>query len=401
MNNVFSKLLWIFVAALVLAGCTTSPHREYSKTSVPFAALPNGNDPMDPNNPKKRMGTEHIPSGEGVIAFFERKRGHALNIITLSGGGQNGAFGAGFIKGWRKSGRRPEFDIVTGVSTGALLATHVFLGTPADDMVLEDIFTGVSSSDIYHDESLLRGILKLLFGSNAFYDTTPLKELLDKTISMEVLQRVAAAYDENRRIWVGTTNLDYDQTWVWNMGLIAKQGTPEALEMYKKVLRASAAPPIVFPPVEIEGHLFADGSVRQNIVVVGFAGTEVPTEPMHGPGNVYVLHNGKEVRKPQSIQNNALGIAGPVMNAMTTNSMDSMLSRAYFAALARGYRFHLTAIPDDVENGDNALAFEPKEMRAAFDAGYALAQQSDPWRHKPDVSRDIPSWAFEILGPRQ
>jgi hypothetical protein len=129
------------------------------------------------------------------------------------------------------------------VSTGALLATHAFLGTPADDATLEEIFTRIRASDIYVN----KGMLGLLWGRNAIYDTSPLQALLDKHITAEVLQRVAAGYDKGRRLYVGTTNLDYNQTWVWSLGLIAKEGTQEALELYKKVLRASAAPPIAFP----------------------------------------------------------------------------------------------------------------------------------------------------------
>src|SRR5207342_2800610 len=90
-------------------------------------------------------------SGENLIRGLERKRGHALNVLSLSGGGQNGAFGAGFLTGWRESGRRPEFDMVGGVSTGALLATHALLGTPADDAQLEEMYTQITKKDIYKD----------------------------------------------------------------------------------------------------------------------------------------------------------------------------------------------------------------------------------------------------------
>src|SRR5204863_9039106 len=101
--------------------------------------------------------------GDNVIRYLERKRGHALNLLSLSGGGQNGAFGAGFLIGWRESGRRPQFDVVGGVSTGALLATHAFLGTPADDAVLEEMYTQITKDHIYKD----RGILTLITGTDS------------------------------------------------------------------------------------------------------------------------------------------------------------------------------------------------------------------------------------------
>src|SRR5262249_8598742 len=153
-----------------------------------------------------------------------------------SGGGQNGAFGAGFLVGWRESGRRPQFDVVGGGSTGALLATHALLGTPAHDAVLEQMLTQVTKAAIYKD----RGLFSLLVGTASLADTAPLHALLVKYVKAETLKRVAEAYDENRMLFVGTTNIDYGQTWIWNMSLIAKAGD---LELYRKVLLASASFP--------------------------------------------------------------------------------------------------------------------------------------------------------------
>ena len=244
-----------------------------------YAALPNGHDPLNPDqlSPMYVAATSGV---EGNLArHLERKRGHALNLLSLSGGGQNGAFGAGFLIGWRESGRRPEFDVVTGVSTGALLATHALLGTPADDAVLEEMYTQVTKKDIFEN----RTIFGLLSGADSLRDTAPLRSLIAKHITAETLQRVAAAFDDNRLILVGTTNVDYGQTWVWNMSLLAKHGK---LDLYRKVLLASASFPIVFPPVEIDGHLFVDGAARSNLVVPGMAGSKRPKPPLYGPGNI-------------------------------------------------------------------------------------------------------------------
>ena len=387
-----SILMLTLVLVTTLLGCSTAPERELSREPARFAYLPDGHNPLDPDQIIAHEGPA-ASMVEGAIPAFEARRGHALNILQISGGGQFGAFGAGFLKGWRETGERPEFDIVTGVSTGALLATHAFLGTPADDEVLEEIFTTISASDVYKS----KGMLGLLFGANSLYDTSPLKGLLDKYITEEVLQRVAAAHDEGRRVIVGTTNLDYNQTWVWNMGLIAEQGDAEALELYKKVLLASAAPPIAFPPVEIDGYLFADGGVRQNIVIVGLGGDEKPGPPRYGPGNIYVVHNGKNSSPPKALRNDAVSIMGPVLDTMLNTSMESLLLQSYFAARARGYRFHLVAIPDDVDAGGNALAFDPDQMHAAFDAGYELGRHPDPWEKSAPIMGDIPNWAFELM----
>src|SRR3954471_11082213 len=123
------------VASLLVAGCGSAPHRALSQQPASYAMLPNGNDPLNPGKVSPLYAAA-APGNTNAIREFERKRGHALNVLSLSGGGQNGAFGAGLLTGWRESGRRPEFDMVGGVSTGALLATHALLGTPADDAVL-------------------------------------------------------------------------------------------------------------------------------------------------------------------------------------------------------------------------------------------------------------------------
>jgi hypothetical protein len=156
---VFPRLL----ALLLLAACASPPDRVLSSNAPSYATLPNGYEPLNPTQPSPIYAAATAIPGDNVVRYLERKRGHALNILSLSGGGQNGAFGAGFLIGWRESGRRPQFDIVGGVSTGALLATHALLGTPADDATLEEMYTRITKDDIYND----RGIISLLFGADS------------------------------------------------------------------------------------------------------------------------------------------------------------------------------------------------------------------------------------------
>jgi hypothetical protein len=330
--------------------------------------------------------------GDNFIRYLERKRGHALNLLSLSGGGQNGAFGAGFLLGWRESGKRPQFDAVGGVSTGALLATHAFLGTPADDAILEEMYTKITSADIYTD----RGIFSLL-SADSLKDTAPLRAMIAKYITADTLKRVAAAYDDNRVLAVGTTNIDYAQTWVWNMTLIAKAGN---LELYRDVLLASASFPIVFPPVEIDGHLFVDGAARSNVVVPGMGGLQKPNPPLYGPGNLYLIDNGRVTEPPQALIR-ALGkIAATTISVMMEQSMQTAVTRSYFGTRMLGYTFNMVGIPDDVNVGNDPLAFDPTQMRAAFDAGRALGAQDNAWQHTPPNSGDIPAWALKgMMGP--
>ena len=378
------------VVALLLAGCASPPERVLSKKAPTYAALPNGRDPLNPDQVSPLYAALTAGSGEHFIRQLERKRGHALNLLSLSGGGQNGAFGAGFLMGWRETGQRPQFDIVGGVSTGALLATHALLGTPDDDAHLEEMYTQVTKKDIYRD----RSIFSLVFGADSLSDTAPLRALIAKHITAKTLERVAAAYDDNRIIVVGTTNVDYGQTWVWNMSQIAKDGN---LELYRAVLLASASFPIVFPPVEIDGHLFIDGAARSNVVIAGMAGLDRPEPPLYGPGNLYLIDNGLLKSPPEALRRAIGEVAATTVAVMMDQSMLTALTRSYFGAQLLGYNFKMVAIPDGVNVGKDPLAFDPKLMRAAFDAGRALAKQPDPWSTIPPNVGDIPTWAFDAI----
>jgi predicted acylesterase/phospholipase RssA len=381
------------LALLILAACASPPERGLSLKAPSYATLPNGSEPLNPTQPSPIYAAVTAIPGDNVIRYLERKRGHALNMLSLSGGGQNGAFGAGFLIGWRESGRRPEFDVVGGVSTGALLATHAFLGTPADDLKLEEMYTQVTKHDIYEE----RGFVSLLGGADSLRDTAPLRALLSKYITAETLERVAAAYDDNRLLFVGTTNIDYGQTWVWNMSLIAKAGD---LELYRKVLLASASFPIVFPPVEIDGHLFVDGAARSNVVVPGMGGTRKPNPPVYGPGNLYLIDNGRVTQPPQALRRALGDVAATTVSVMMEQSMQTALIRSYFGTKVLGYAFKMVGIPEDVDIGNDVLAFDPAQMRAAFDAGRALATRPDPWHSAPPNSGDIPSWALKAMMAR-
>ena len=388
MMHCANRALW-FAATALLIGCAAPPERVLSTQPAVYAALPNGHDPLNPAAYSPFLGDISTGAENGTRAL-ERRKGRALNYLSLSGGGQNGAFGAGFLIGWRESGRRPVFDAVGGVSTGALLATHAFLGTPADDALLEEMYTQIDADDVYTDNR----ILSLLSGADSLKDTAPLQRLIARYITAETLQRVAAASEEGRLLAVGTTNVDYGQTWVWNMSAIAKAGD---LERYRKVLLASASFPIVFPPVEIDGHLFVDGAARSNVVIAGLGGQSRPSPPLYGPGNVYLIANGRDRHPPEALRRALGDVAATTVAVMMDQSMQTALTRSYFGARMLGYDFNLVSIPDDVNIGKDPLAFDPVQMRAAFDAGLALGRQPDPWSHVPPSSGDVPAWALESI----
>ena len=264
------------------------------------------------------------------------------------------------------------------------------LGDVYKRQVLKELYTGITKEDIY----TVRGVTGLLSGTDSLKDTAPLRALIAKYITLETLKRVAAAYDDNRLLVVGTTNVDYAQTWVWNMSLIAKAGD---LELYRDVLLASASFPIVFPPVEIDGHLFVDGAARSNVVVVGMGGAAKPEPSLYGQGNIYMIDNGRLNHAPEALRRALGDVAATTVSVMMDQSMQTALTRSYFGARILGYNFKLVAIPDNVDIGNDPLAFDPKQMRAAFDAGRSLAKQTDPWSSAPPNLGDIPAWALKSI----
>jgi hypothetical protein len=379
-------LLCATLGGLMLSACAIST-RELSAAEPVGAFLTTGARPLAPDRVDRGIARD------GLVGYMERQLGRPLQIRELSGGGQYGAFGAGFLAGWSKSGQRPELDLVTGVSTGALLATHAFLGTPAGDKVLSQLYTRISRGDIY-----LPDYLGGLLGGPALHRTDPVERLIACTITPEVLARVAERHDLGRRLFVAATNLDHNQVWVFSLGEIAKRGGEEGLDLYRKVLRAAASPPVLFPPVEIAGHLFADAAVRENLLIMGLLGGGGAKGKVKGyRGEVYVIENGNAERPPNAVPFHLTGIAGHTVHAALTGRMHTTLELAYAGARLHDYGFNLVSIPREVAVSGKPLAFDPAEMRRVYEAGLRLGRSPDPWIHAPPESDQIGSWTLKLF----
>ena len=217
-----------------------------------------------------------------------------LNVLALSGGGADGAFGAGVLVGWTEQGTRPKFDIVTGVSTGALQSTFAFLG-PQYDEQLKTLYTCTCSADLYAH----RGAAGFL--GDSLMDTEALKTRLASVLTDEVLDLVAAEHRTGRRLYVATTNLDAGVVTVWDMGKIAASGASNRGELFREILRASAAVPGFFKPVMIhpdadtpndQGQMHVDGGVKAPVLLRSF----MVQQPVRTK-NVYMLINGAPIAR--------------------------------------------------------------------------------------------------------
>ncbi|MCZ6798819.1 MAG: patatin-like phospholipase family protein, partial [Gammaproteobacteria bacterium] len=307
--------------------------------------------------------------------------------LALSGGGANGAFGAGLLKGWSESGTRPEMVIVAGISTGALIAPYAFLGSSYDDE-LERFFTGMTTNDLVAKRSLVRGLF-----SDALYDTRRLRDLLRWEIDEHMILEIAREYRRGRRLLIGTTNLDSKRPVIWNIGAIAQIGTQEANQLIRDVILASVSIPGVFPPVRIKVKV--GNQVYDEIHVDGGVSTQVFIYPSQidlqraardvgitGEQTIYVIRNGYLNAHWSEVK---LGLGSILISSLDTIIRTQGLGdlyRIYLGAVRDKAKFKLAYISDDFDAESNEL-FDPEYMKALFDFGYEQARNGYDWASSP------------------
>lgn len=300
--------------------------------------------------------------------------------LILSSGGADGAFGAGVLAGLTEGGKRPEYSVVTGVSTGALMSPFIFAGQRYDD-ALRKAYTTVSSADIFEAGQST---------GESFVDTWPLRDFIAKQITPELMADIAAAYRSGRRLFVVTTNLDAERSIVWNMGAIAVHGGPQATKLFCNILLASASVPGGFPPVMIDveanGKHFAemhvDGGLGGQFFVAPaslMAATsqyKLPATQLDVVVNTGLQPSFKVVdRFAPNILTQAIGMAVPVDTRL-------MIDRAYLAAKRSAIAFNVATIPTSFNVPSNG-PFDPKYMGALFQTGYELGRSGKAFSNEP------------------
>lgn len=320
--------------------------------------------------------------------------------LALSGGGENGAFGAGVLCGWTAAGNRPTFKLVTGISTGALLAPFAFLGSEYD-VQLKEVYTTVTDKDIYTRKSILTA-----YWRESIYDTKPLADTIAKYIDEKVLAAVAREYKKGRILLVGTTQLDAQRLVIWDMGAIASSGNPGALDLFRKVLLASASMPAVFPPVYI--NVSADGKQFEEMHVDGGTITEMmlyeeAIKPMtahvkavksfiqdkellsslvHRTRSLYIIRNDQVKAEWDSVKPRLGNIAGRAISTLVKTHGEGDLYRIYVLALRDKIDYNLASIPADF-NAPSEGMFDQVFMQKLFNLGYNKARNGYPWEKYP------------------
>lgn len=324
------------------------------------------------------------------------ERPQSIDMLTVSGGADDGAFGAGLLCGWTERGDRPTFQLVTGISTGALIAPLAFLGSKYDG-VLREAYTTIDIDDV----ASMRYLMDALY-NDGLADTDPLGELIQKWITPEVLAEIATEHELGRRLFIQTVNLEAQRPVIWDMGAIASSGHPRASDLFRKIMLASASVPAAFEPqyvaVELDGEAYeemhVDGGVASQVFLWGFGVTISDLSRRAGlggppvPVNLWVIRNGRLYPEHLEMEGELLGITGRAVSTMIKAQGSADVARLAVIAETNGLNFHLSSIPADFTETTDGM-FEKKYMNSLFDAGFSSIQSGDPWVDTPPLYKEL------------
>lgn len=392
---------WAVFIALLLQACAT-PARlgpEPASLTTKAVAIETPNARFFPDEQSDAIFEEGVRSFERELAALGATDPAKLppaNFLAVSGGGDDGAFGAGLLVGWSATGQRPEFKVVTGVSTGALIAPFAFLG-PAYDEQLKRVFTKTSEKNIF-----IKRFITSVFFDDALSDTAPLFGLISEYVNDAMLRDLAREYRKGRLLFIGTTYLDARRPVIWNIGAIAASGHPKAVELIRKILLASAAVPMAFPPVmidvEVDGRRYQEmhvdgGAIAQLFLYPPSVGSKMTAASWKGTivkrkRRAYIIRNGHIGVAWSEVERNTLDIGERAISTMIYASGVNDLYRAYFVTQRDGVDYNLAFIGDDFQAPPRKQDFDPVYMNALFEYGYAKARHGYPWKKAPPYTEE-------------
>ena len=384
------QLVFLVLPMLVVAGCSIPERGPGVPQAYTDRALPLGlaNARFFADADPKAMMEEGIRSVEREQAIL-RAAGKSttrlgpVSYLAVSGGGDNGAFGAGLMNGWTQTGTRPEFKMVTGVSTGALIAPFAFLG-PDYDAALREVYTSMTPEKVYRT----RGLSAALF-DDAMADTGPLAEIIGLYANQKMLDAIALEYQKGRLLMIGTTDLDAQRPVIWNIGAIAASGHPGALDLFRKVLRASAAIPGAFQPVFIDVEI--DGKKYQEMHVDGGSmaqlflyppSIDLSTSGVRRQRAAYVIRNAKLDPDYSASERRTISIASRAIITMLSTSGRNDVLRTYFVSERDKVDYNLAFIGSDF-TAPKPGEFDQSYMRALYDYGNRQMLSGQTWHKTP------------------
>lgn len=310
-----------------------------------------------------------------------------MSYLAVSGGGSDGAFGAGLLVGWSEAGNRPKFDLVTGISTGALIAPFAFLGSEYDPQ-LKEVYTNYDANDIARKRPLTS-----ILSETSLADDSPMAHLIARYVTPEFVERIAAEHRKGRRLLIGTTHLDAQRPVIWDMGRIAIRDDQNAVDLFRKVILASASIPGVFPPVlisvEQDGRIFdemhVDGGVARQVFIfpTQFDPLTLDKELKRSPTRrLFVIRNGRLNPEWQTVEPRLLKIAGRSISSLIKYQGRGDLDRMYIQSRRYRIDFNLASIPVSFSEREKE-PFDLEYMNALFDVGYDLGRHGYHWQREP------------------
>jgi len=325
-------------------------------------------------------------------------------VLAISGGGANGAYGAGLLKGWSEEGSRPLFKIITGVSSGSIIALYTFLGKEYDE-ALEKFFTTMSTKDIMKQKNFF----SIMLGDSLF-SSAPLAKKISAIVDGKLMTKVAEEHKRGRRLFVGTVNLDAQEFVVWDMGALACKGGSDSLLMFRKIILASCSLPMTFSPVhfkvsDVTGELYdemhVDGGTIRGVFYINRltknmegAAKLFGIDPSKYRPQIYILSNTYMSPIRQQVKDDLVGISVRSLDTVVAAANNGDIYRLYATAKKRGLDFNLAYIPSDFKPDPKEL-FDKKEMQRLFKRGYDDAVNGYEWHKTP------PGYAAEEEGPEK
>jgi predicted acylesterase/phospholipase RssA len=324
------------------------------------------------------------------IAQQQRASGNMATdryFLSVSGGGSNGAFGAGILFGWTATGTRPEFTVVTGISTGSLIAPFAFLGPPYDES-LKAAYTEITGKDIFKKKGLLA-----IVGSESAADNTPLRHLVERYVTDRMLADIAREHSRGRRLLIGTTNLDAERPVVWDIGAIASSNGRSRKQLIQNILIASSSIPGVFPPINIK--VAADGKSYDEMHVDGGTSNQAFLFPsqfsvraaakksgLKRNWTLYVIRNGKISPEYSAVKPKLMAIVGKSISSLIKTQGIGDLYRMYSNAQRDGMKFNAIWIPESFTKIEPE-PFDRAFMNELFKVGLEMGQNGIPWAKQP------------------
>jgi hypothetical protein len=387
------------LAAMLAVGCASLPRDPVPPAYADKALVLEGTQ-------VRYWGDRALPNVDGLAAewwaqvkatrpyLLKKGTRPQISFLAVSGGGSDGAFGAGLLVGWTARGNRPAFDIVTGISTGALTAPFAFLG-PKYDPALKAVYTTYSTDQLVTKQPI-RGLL----GGEALASNASLASVIASYVTDDFLKEVAHEHARGRRLLIGTTNLDAQRPVIWDMGKIASSGDPQALELFRNVLLASAAIPGVFPPVDIKVDV--EGQPREEMHVDGGTTNQVflfPTETRMGGVDaklgidpvrrLYIIRNGRVTPEFKAVKASTLAIAGRSISTLIKTQGIGDLYQMYELAQRNRVDYNVAYIPGNFSD-TSTEAFDPKYMSQLFNLGFKLGKSGTEWKKTPPRLANAP-----------